>query len=70
MSRTSGHESLGTQSDNHPAANFKVVWQKESGKKGDEKGDRSVRKSERKSDQNRKKVIELLLAYSFCGTLS
>ena len=45
----------------------KGVWQK-----SDEKSDRSVRKSDRKvtkSVPKRKKVIELLLPTSFCGTL-
>ena len=46
----------------------KGVWQK-----SDEKSDKSVRKSDRKVTESvpkTKKVIELLLPHSFCGTLT
>ena len=45
----------------------KGVWQK-----SEEKSDRSIRKSDRKVTESiptTKKVIELLLPHSFCGTL-
>ena len=54
----------------HPARKrspAKGVWQK-----SDEKSDRSIRKSDRKVTESvpkTKKVIELLLPHSFCGTL-
>ena len=55
----------------HPAA--KGVRQKEFGKKSDEKSDRSIRKSDQKVTERvpkTKKMIEVLLPTSFCGTLS